>query len=353
MWSRPKLGRCIPNIFIDVGGHLDTQPSTPGAGDNASGSTAIVEIARVLKDYPNRYSIRFINDVGHETCGNCGMAEHVRLLLERGEQIKAGLMMDGIGWSIIPGANNNEVWWNSLAPDTQRIVGIFDAVRSIYGIDINFNGIHQPYGGGDGQPYLDQGLPAIMSIGGTPYNAPGYHGCADIMAVLDMQNILKTTQQNLAVLLELDKENESNLPPVAVNDTYNTDVNVALTVAAPGVLSNDTDTSPITAVKASDPAHGTLTFNSDGSFVYSPAAGFYGSDSFTYRAYDGNGYSNLATVSLTVSGLNNPPVAVDDSYSTAEDTPLNVRFPACLATTLTWMAIHSPLSMLATQPTAR
>ena len=151
-----KIGSVYPNIFIDVGGHLDTQPSTPGAGDNASGSTAVVEIARVLKDYPNRYSIRFINDVGHETCGNCGMAEHVRLLLARGETIKAGLMMDGIGWSIIPGVNNNEVWWNSLSPGTERIVDMFGAVRSIYGIDINFKKIHQPYGGGDGQPYLDQ-----------------------------------------------------------------------------------------------------------------------------------------------------------------------------------------------------
>ena len=52
-----------------------------------------------------------------------------------------------------------------------------------------------------------------MSIGGTPYNAPGYHNCPDVMAVLDMQNIRKTAQQNLAVLLQLDAENEPNPSP--------------------------------------------------------------------------------------------------------------------------------------------
>jgi len=49
-----KVGSAYPNIFIDVGGHLDSHSNSPGAGDNASGSTAIVELARVLKDYPNR-----------------------------------------------------------------------------------------------------------------------------------------------------------------------------------------------------------------------------------------------------------------------------------------------------------
>jgi len=205
-----KIGSVYPKIFIDVGAHLDTQPKTPGAGDNASGSTTVVEIARVLKDYPNRYSLRYINDVGHETCGDCGMREHVRLLLQRGERIKAALMMDGIGWSILPGKNNNEVWYTNAA--NERIVDMFGAVRSPNGIDINHTKKKQPYGGGDWQPYLDKGLTAVISIGGTPYNAPGYHRCGDVMAVMDMQNVLKTTQQNLAVMLLLDAENESNPP---------------------------------------------------------------------------------------------------------------------------------------------
>ena len=51
------------------------------------------------------------------------------------------------------------------------------------------------------------------------------------------------------------------------------------------MLANDTDPQslPLTAVVVSGPAHGNLTLNADGSFTYTPNAGFYGSDSFTYR----------------------------------------------------------------------
>jgi hypothetical protein len=61
-----KTGSLYPNDYIEVGAHLDSQPTTPGAGDDASGSTAVIELARVLKDYPSKYSIRFLLYVGHE-----------------------------------------------------------------------------------------------------------------------------------------------------------------------------------------------------------------------------------------------------------------------------------------------
>ena len=60
-------------------------------------------------------------------------------------------------------------------------------------------------------------------------------------------------------------------------------------MAAPGVLANDTDPDgdPLTAVLVTGPSHGTLTLNANGSFTYTPAANFTGTDSFTYRASDG------------------------------------------------------------------
>jgi VCBS repeat-containing protein len=121
-----------------------------------------------------------------------------------------------------------------------------------------------------------------------------------------------------------------NQAPVAANDTYSTAVNTTLTVSAPGVLANDRDPDgdPITAVLVSQPADGTLTFNADGSFTYTPAAGFSGSDSFTYQASDGQLQSNVATVTID---MGQPPVANDDSYSTNENTVLAVTAPGVLA----------------------
>ena len=77
----------------------------------------------------------------------------------------------------------------------------------------------------------------------------------------------------------------------------------SLTVSASdGVLANDTDpeNNPLTAMKASDPTYGMLTLSSDGSFTYTPSAGFSGTDSFTYKANDGSLDSTVATVTLTV-----------------------------------------------------
>lgn len=94
-----------------------------------------------------------------------------------------------------------------------------------------------------------------------------------------------------------------NGPPVATADSYTTSVSTHLTVAAPGVLANDTDpqSHPLTAVIGATPAHGTVTLNANGSFTYKPVTGYSGTDSFTYQANDGSLASNVATVSIHVS----------------------------------------------------
>jgi hypothetical protein len=123
-----------------------------------------------------------------------------------------------------------------------------------------------------------------------------------------------------------------NDAPAAAADAYSTDEDTPLTVAAPGVLGNDTDVDgdPLTALLVTGPARGTLALNSNGSFTYSPALNFNGTDTFTYRASDGSLSSGVATVFLTVRPVNDAPVAPDDAYSTDEDTPVTVPAPGVL-----------------------
>jgi ELWxxDGT repeat protein/VCBS repeat-containing protein len=112
---------------------------------------------------------------------------------------------------------------------------------------------------------------------------------------------------------------------VIMPDEYDVDEDGVLTVsAANGVLANDEEVTPITASVVASPAHGTLVFNADGSFTYTPNDNFTGVDSFTYTAISGTKIGNIATVFINVSGSNDPPVGVADQYQTNEDTPLTV-----------------------------
>ena len=84
------------------------------------------------------------------------------------------------------------------------------------------------------------------------------------------------------------------------------------------VLGNDTDPDgdDLTATLTTGPANGSVVLNDDGSYTYTPNAGFVGNDSFTYTISDGKGGEDTATVNLVVSDKvdpNNAPDAVDDN----------------------------------------
>jgi len=109
---------------------------------------------------------------------------------------------------------------------------------------------------------------------------------------------------------------------VAANNAYSMTAGSTLNVAAPGVLGNDSDADgdALSAVLVSGAANGSLVFNGNGSFSYTPNAGFAGGDSIVYRAYDGALYSNSASISITVASNNKPPVARNDSASASKRT---------------------------------
>ncbi len=125
----------------------------------------------------------------------------------------------------------------------------------------------------------------------------------------------------------------SNRAPVAVNDSYTVNEDTALVILPPGVLVNDSDADgdPLTAVIVVPPTHGTLTLNTNGGFIYTPDSNYHGPDTFTYRATDGASNSNPATVSISVTPMNDVPVANDDAYSMTAGTLLNIAAPGVLA----------------------
>ena len=123
-----------------------------------------------------------------------------------------------------------------------------------------------------------------------------------------------------------------NIAPVAVDDAYLVDEDNTLSLPAPGVLGNDSDVNldPLTAALVTGTSNGTLTLNPDGCFSYTPALNFWGTDSFTYVANDGPLDSNVATVTITVKSVNDPPVAVDDEYTLEHDSTFCDAAPGVL-----------------------
>src|SRR5690606_5178359 len=104
------------------------------------------------------------------------------------------------------------------------------------------------------------------------------------------------------VTITVNQVGGGNTAPVANNDSYSVEQDTVLNVAAPGVLGNDTDANgdTLTAVLGTGASNGTVTLNADGSFTYTPNAGYTGADSFTYMANDGTADSGLALVSINV-----------------------------------------------------
>ncbi len=97
---------------------------------------------------------------------------------------------------------------------------------------------------------------------------------------------------------------------MASPDAYSVNQNTTLTVAAPGVLSNDSDpdSDPLHAVLVANAGHGNVVLNADGSFTYTPNPAFACTDSFSYKANDGTFDSNVVTVTINVADTQAPAI---------------------------------------------
>ena len=122
-------------------------------------------------------------------------------------------------------------------------------------------------------------------------------------------------------------------PPNAVNDSYATAFGHALAIpAGSGVLHNDSDIDgpALSASKVSGPSHGVVSLQSDGSFTYTPTAGFSGKDTFDYKTTSGSLSDNAtATITVAAPGATVPPTTPPAAASSvAGPSPTAAASPA-------------------------
>ena len=134
-----------------------------------------------------------------------------------------------------------------------------------------------------------------------------------------LTNPTTSTSATGAVTISLAANAGAVSPPALVDMSFMAVEGTALSeAAAQGVLKVEgSAAAALTAAVVAEPSHGSLTMNADGSFVYTPDAGYTGDDSFTFDATAGGLTSNTATASIDVVAPAAPPVAENDAYSTS------------------------------------
>ena len=110
-----------------------------------------------------------------------------------------------------------------------------------------------------------------------------------------------------------------NDAPVAGNVSATTKEDTPLIGA---LVAIDVDSAVVTFRVVTGPAHGTLVLSAAGVFTYTPSLNYFGTDSFTFVANDGIVDSSVRTASLTITAVNDAPVAANVSATTKEDTPV-------------------------------
>ena len=150
-----------------------------------------------------------------------------------------------------------------------------------------------------------------------------YTGDVLYLTFANDHDIRRPTAESVFKNVKVYEQTVAPAAPVAVDDSYRVYEGGTLNVAALGVLSNDSDANsdPLEANLVSDVDNGVLSLNLDGSFTYTPDAGFTGTDMFTYIATDGTAESNETTVTIAVvsGGVMNFNVNPVQSYGGGQD----------------------------------
>lgn len=113
----------------------------------------------------------------------------------------------------------------------------------------------------------------------------------------------------------------------AINDTFTVNEDATLNG---NVISNDLNIGDggIETTVGTNVTHGTLNLSITGTFTYTPNTDYHGSDSFTYQLIDVDGDTDDATVSITISSVNDTPIANNDVVSTSQDVDIDISILA-------------------------
>ncbi len=209
-----KTGETFPDDIYIICGHYDsTSPSAtrqtlaPGADDNASGTAAVVEAARVLAPYDLDYTVRFIA-FSAEEWGLWGSRAYAAAARSAGERIRGVINLDMIAYA------------DTMPEDLQIIVNpasdwmadLYLAAAAAYGPLDGTKTVDASFVYSDHSPFWDNNYPALLAIEDEPLTNPYYHQTTDTLDKLQPDFFTAATRASLGLLAELAQPIKAGYP---------------------------------------------------------------------------------------------------------------------------------------------
>ena len=204
-----KKGRTRPEEIVLALAHKDSQSwiDSPGANDNAIGTAGVLELARVLAEYPSQRTIRFLFcNEEHTPWTSVTAAQNAKTC---GDNIVAVFNLDGIGVKTAEdtaaGKKTNVTAYT--VPAGERLAELMSAVNARFAIGLQQRSVKRPGPGDDDGSFVKAGFgAAVVNIGSWPYGDPNYHLEGDIPERCDVANAAMTVQATLAAIMTLDQD---------------------------------------------------------------------------------------------------------------------------------------------------
>lgn len=204
-----QIGHECPKEIILLVAHKDSQSwiDSPGAYDNAVGTAATLELARVLARHAPRRTIRFLwCNEEHRPWTSVAAAENAK---RRGDNLIAVVNVDSIGGKpqaeIDQGKKPNVTLFTTL--EGRRLADRVTRANELYRIGLDQRTHQRERPGDDDGSFVKAGFPAaIANLGSFPYADPNYHDLGDTADKVDIANVHMAAQAILAAVLITDRD---------------------------------------------------------------------------------------------------------------------------------------------------
>jgi hypothetical protein len=184
-----------PELIYAISSHFDSVLPSPGADDNTSGTTALLEAARVLKDNPRRATLEFAFLTAEEA-GLLGAREYVRRMVEEGRRLVGVLNNDMIGWT------RSHRLDNTIRYSNPGIMRIQHAAAHRYSELITYDALY--YRGTDGAVFYEAYGDIVGGIGSYPVlGNPNYHQRTDQVETINHRLVAEVSRTTVASIMLL------------------------------------------------------------------------------------------------------------------------------------------------------